>query len=267
MQNEDSTFRVSGLLEERDSGFYLRQQPHREIPFANTWHNALTIEVSLDKEVYSRTVYNGLDYASDLGGLFSAVYFVFRLTLDVVNLYSSYQFVMGDVFHKQASVIVDEHDREKPEQNEVQKHPCQSLKLSFKTFAPKSCRCCCLKSGEQERRRIKALRHVIHEVQISRVIRQLRILNAVARQGKTDKEWARFRQRHSMLTYSDLDSASSALTSSKAQSMKKLDSMYSQPSIYPLVPADDATSEHEISPERRQSNPKVGGEQPEEFAA
>ena len=101
MQNEDSTFRVSGLLEERDSGFYLRQQPHREIPFvARSWHNALTIELSLDKEVYSRSVYNGLDYASDLGGLFSAVYFVFRLTLDVVNLYSSYQFVMGDVFHK-----------------------------------------------------------------------------------------------------------------------------------------------------------------------
>mmetsp|Transcript_4913 Transcript_4913/g.6517 ORF Transcript_4913/g.6517 Transcript_4913/m.6517 type:complete len:95 (-) Transcript_4913:695-979(-) len=72
--------------------------PNRELPYENNWHNALTLEMSLTRKDYYRRVYSGLDLAADLGGLFSAISPFFKIALDILNLYSSYQFVMGDVF-------------------------------------------------------------------------------------------------------------------------------------------------------------------------
>lgn len=47
--------------------------PTRQMPYSNTFHNAITYEMSLNSNVYLRRVYSILDFVSDLGGLFGAI--------------------------------------------------------------------------------------------------------------------------------------------------------------------------------------------------
>ena len=52
--------------------------------------NAITFEMSLDKTNYIRSVYNSLEYASDLGGLYGAVSPIFSGVLVFINFWGSY---------------------------------------------------------------------------------------------------------------------------------------------------------------------------------
>ena len=58
--------------------------------YDNNFQNAVTLEMSLMKKVYFRSVYGTLDFAADLGGLSSAIRSIFSLILLTVHSYSSY---------------------------------------------------------------------------------------------------------------------------------------------------------------------------------
>ena len=65
--------------------------------------------MSLDQTKYIRTVYSGLDYASDLGGLYGALSPIFVALITVLNFWGSYQHVMDHVFasHQDQNEKVD----------------------------------------------------------------------------------------------------------------------------------------------------------------
>ena len=43
-------------------------------------------------------MYSGLDFTSDIGGLFGALRPLVRAVLTIFNFYASYQFIMYDLF-------------------------------------------------------------------------------------------------------------------------------------------------------------------------
>lgn len=54
--------------------------------------------MSLDLDENIRSVYNISDLASDLGGLYGAVFAIFGGLLFVMNFWGSYQYVMDELF-------------------------------------------------------------------------------------------------------------------------------------------------------------------------
>ena len=54
--------------------------------------------MSLDSLDYYRRVYSWGDYISDLGGLFGALSPLCYAVLTIINFYSSYQFLMDELF-------------------------------------------------------------------------------------------------------------------------------------------------------------------------
>ena len=54
--------------------------------------------MSLDLRVHYRKVYSWGDYVSDMGGLFGALSPICMSILSIINFYSSYQFLMDDLF-------------------------------------------------------------------------------------------------------------------------------------------------------------------------
>ena len=99
MQLNDSPFNIGSVTAEMDEGFSLTRLPNRELPYINTWQNAVTIEVSIDRINYNRKVYSNLEYAADLGGLYGAIAPVFGGVVFLINFWGSYQFIMDDLFY------------------------------------------------------------------------------------------------------------------------------------------------------------------------
>ena len=81
-----------------DIGFTINKELTRNMPYPNTFQNAITFELSLDQESYYRTVYSFLDYLSELGGLFSALGRICLVIATSLNYFGSFQFVMADNF-------------------------------------------------------------------------------------------------------------------------------------------------------------------------
>mmetsp|Transcript_16860 Transcript_16860/g.20007 ORF Transcript_16860/g.20007 Transcript_16860/m.20007 type:complete len:82 (-) Transcript_16860:334-579(-) len=54
--------------------------------------------MSLNRKDYFRRVYSGLDFAADVGGLFSAIAPICHAFLAIFNSSGIYQFLMGDLF-------------------------------------------------------------------------------------------------------------------------------------------------------------------------
>ena len=90
MQLNDSPFNIGSVTEELEKGFSVNRAPNRELPYPNTWQNAITFEVDLDRVNYNRKVYSNLDYASDLGGLYGAIAPVFGGVVFLINFWGSY---------------------------------------------------------------------------------------------------------------------------------------------------------------------------------
>ena len=69
----DYQFNVGNLVVDETSGFNAVISGGRVLPYSNMMWNAITYEMSLTRRAYSRTVYNSLDFLSEIGGLFSAL--------------------------------------------------------------------------------------------------------------------------------------------------------------------------------------------------
>ena len=141
--------------------------------------------MSLDSREYSREVFSTLDFASDLGGLFGAIAPFFVSVLTIVNFYSSYQFLMDDLYVTKAKGFG--WFQKKLEKNHVQWRPFHSLYLTIVTLILPSCCKCCISRDRRTSLRIKGLNKVLYESSIANIIRQLRVLNALAKTGKTEK--------------------------------------------------------------------------------
>ena len=98
LELNDNLLNIGGLMTEHHYGFFNARMANRELPYPNDFHNALTFEMNLGKKVYFRRVYSSLDFFADIGGLFAAIRVTCLAILMLTNYYSSYQFIMHDLF-------------------------------------------------------------------------------------------------------------------------------------------------------------------------
>ena len=65
--------------------------------------------------------------------------------------------------------------------NDVQWNTTKSMLITIQTMLPRKMLFCCLKPKREQRKRSKAFRHVMDEVKIHNILKQLRVLNAAAK--------------------------------------------------------------------------------------
>ena len=58
-------------------GFDIDVTETRVLPYKNTFQNAITFEMSMNRTEYTRTVYNIIDFMGDMGGLFNSLALIF----------------------------------------------------------------------------------------------------------------------------------------------------------------------------------------------
>ena len=173
MDLADSQFDLAGLLKEKESGFFSEWTTTRQIPYLTNWRTALTFEMSVDRRVYFRKVYSTLDFLSDVGGIYSALAPILTFFLIIINFWSSYQFLMGDLFFggNQESKINFKNRQIGPRgSNNVQWSCCSSLYITSITMCgPK--KCCCCRTNRNARLKSKGLRMLLDEMTITNIIR------------------------------------------------------------------------------------------------
>ena len=112
-----------------------------------------------------------------------------------------------------------EHDDESNE-HEIRNHiETNSVQWNLRKVCALNCRrlvfplfrACCPKfrPRKEQRLRYRSLNHVLTEVSITHIVKQLRVLSAAVRQTKTSKEWQELIHQECVLAYSDLDSSPS----------------------------------------------------------
>ena len=186
---------VAGFGVDDLDGFAASLIPSRQLPYKNNWQNAITIEMSSDRRYYFRKVYSILDLFSDVGGLYGAISPISIIILALVNFWSSYQFLMADLFTESQGL----------DRNDVQWRCCKSLYISMLTISGGSDKNCCLSPSRKQRLRSKSLRYLLDEISITHIIRQLRVLNAAAKQRYTSNEWQELKKSHEYRLYSDAE--------------------------------------------------------------
>ena len=201
MRLDDHQMNVAGLGVDETTGFLLKQQPSRSIPYKNNWQNSITFEMSMDRRDYFRNVYSILDFVSDLGGLYGAISPICVISLVILNFWSGYQFLMSDLFvggvstprHQKrlSGSQVDKQKEYSQESDNVQCNCCKSLYISMVTMCakPGSKNYCFCRPSRAKRLRSKGLRFLLNELSISHIIRQLRVLNAATKKKFSELEW------------------------------------------------------------------------------
>ena len=143
---------------------------------------------------YVRKVYTILDILAEIGGLYSSISLICLFLVQAFQFRGAYQFVMGDLFtdkdrqpnkrdksfrRSQSLLMTPEEAHE----NSVQWSAWRTTKLNLQTFIwPLFRRCCSCAEGDRDERILqKSLCHVFEEVSISRIIKQLRVLNAAVK--------------------------------------------------------------------------------------
>ena len=96
--------RIGNYFEQTEDGFMNAKLPTRGIPYDNTFHNAITYEVSTTQKRYFRSVYSILDFFSQIGGLLSLFASFCLLIITCLNYFGSFQFLMGESFFDRAEI-------------------------------------------------------------------------------------------------------------------------------------------------------------------
>ena len=86
----DNPYSFGTFSREDIEAFHSEETANRDLNYKNRFWNAITYEVSLTGELYTRRVYGILDCASEMGGLFNAFSRVFLLIITGINYYGSY---------------------------------------------------------------------------------------------------------------------------------------------------------------------------------
>ena len=86
----DYVFNVGNLKIDEETGFYSEITTSRILPYDNRMWNAITYELSTTRIEYSRIVYSTFDYLRDLGGLFSAIFPICAVLMDVLQYRGAY---------------------------------------------------------------------------------------------------------------------------------------------------------------------------------
>ena len=78
---------------DQKQGFDVDVTQTRVLPYKNTFQNAITFEMSMNRNEYTRTVYSIMDFMSELGGLFSAITLIFGTIIAVLQYRGMYMII------------------------------------------------------------------------------------------------------------------------------------------------------------------------------
>ena len=97
---------------------------------------------------------------------------------------------------------------EEAHENSVQWSAWRTTKLNLQTFLWSKCKrlCFCLEGDREERLLQKSFQHVLKEVSIARIVKQLRVLNAAVKQNMNELNWQELRDGYSLMAYKELES-------------------------------------------------------------
>ena len=189
MELSDNYFSFQNFFTDIMEGFTVERSGRREMGYKNRYQNSITFEMSLKQIFYSRNVYNLLQVVTDLGGIVSAIRTLFLAIMIICNTFSSYQFVMTDLFVDSSLTVSQQGSKSFTHRidpkNDVQWNLCRQMKTTLQTFCPARFLCRCLRLSRKQRLRSKALKRVMTEVRIDNILKELRVLRAAAKSIKT----------------------------------------------------------------------------------
>ena len=91
--------------------------------------------------------------------------------------------------------------------NDVQWNMCKALLLNLQTFCQPKYLCCgCLRPSRKQSLRVKGYKHVLKEISIANILKQIRVLKGAVKGERTVDEWKNLKMSHALMAYSDLDS-------------------------------------------------------------
>ena len=203
----DSVMGLNFLFGEEKSGFEYGQVRSRETNF-NSYQTSIVFQLSRSQLNYFRQVDTIFDLLANLGGLFSALSLISASIVKACQFNGGYQFVMNNLFtdvkrdkfgnlvnddlsanHLMQHVKAMNAHQDAYEDKSGRNHFMRVLLLNLQTFV---CPAVCLNFCRVSRKRrllAKSYRHTLDEMSITRIIKQLRVLKAAARQMCTASEW------------------------------------------------------------------------------
>ena len=87
----------------------------------------------------------------------------------------------------------------------IQWNMCSVILIHIFARCPKRFLCYCLRPSREQRMRANCYKHVLNEVSITHIIKQLRVLNAAAKQNVGPINWRRLTRQHSIKRYLELE--------------------------------------------------------------
>ena len=96
---------------------------------------------------------------------------------------------------------------------------CKTMCLNIRTFVnPRYQRLCCQPQNNRKYRlETLGFKHVLKEISIVNILKQLRVLKAAAKQSMSKHDWKLLNNNHAMMAYSELDSDIETRNDAKAE--------------------------------------------------
>ena len=91
-------YNLGDLTMEQEISFSYEPDHLRLIPYGKDWLRSVTYEISLSEMIYTRTVYSGLDFLRDMGGLFAAIKILSQCLVSFCQHRGAMMFVMTEMF-------------------------------------------------------------------------------------------------------------------------------------------------------------------------
>ena len=92
----DSPFNIGQY--DTDTGFVIKAEISRDLPYRNDFQNSITYEVSLKQSTYTREVFSFVELLSSIGGLYRSISAIFYCIVISIYFHGVYQFMMDDLF-------------------------------------------------------------------------------------------------------------------------------------------------------------------------
>ena len=198
--------------------------------------NAITYEISLTRQEFKRQVYGIMDFLRDIGGLFGALGPIFGVFVAMFQYRGIYMSLSTTMMSAEAPPVKggaganDGRPRRKGEEEEATPQSLQTQKLrnihwhcGRVTFLNLQFRCSqaflrvfsCCQPDTKSRILIKNYRKFEKEIQVTHILKQLRVLKAVAKKNLTKAQWRQVKANSCKINSEILDEEKEKQSSEK----------------------------------------------------
>ena len=187
---------------------------------------SVVFKLDQDRLLIQRIVYSILDYLGDIGGLFGTFTGLATAFSLILNFHGVYHLLTSLLFKVEtpnmnssqkantstngaeglkslfASKLAAELNSRIDKTTNIQEFQrvnqnfFTTLILNFKLIVPKSCRCLCCKESTKDRIFTQGYHKLKQEIEISSILKNLRVVKAAIKLGFTEPEWKRFKEEN-----------------------------------------------------------------------